>query len=128
MDRKDRWEIYLPFNDLLFELVSEKAPEMLEKNKYKYTENEKASIKGVIMKGGRPVAKSYRIFLWSNVYFDFEFALTMTSSDNGNTYRFNMAINHVTMDNLKAAKNFQVQLQDFLEEIEYKKFKEVRKV
>ena len=128
MDKRDRWEICLPFNNLLFELVSDRAVDMLAQNKYKFKENEKSTIIGVIMNGGKPVAKSYRIFLAPDNYFDFEFALTMTSSDNGNNYNFIMIINWITMKNLNAVKIFQGQLQNFLKEIEYKKFKEVQKI
>jgi len=126
MDNKDKWMINLPFNRLLYELVSEKTPEMLQQNGYKFIENENSTIINSIKSNGRPVAKSYRLFAPGN-YFDFEFALTYTSSKNGGYYNFVMTINNVTMKNLYSVKKFHGQMHAFLDEIEYRKFKQVLK-
>ena len=126
LDNKDKWMINLPFNRLLYELVSEKTPEMLQQNGYKFLENENSTIINAIKSNGRPVAKSYRIIAPGN-YFDFEFALTYTSSKNGGYYNFAMTISNVTMKNLYSVKKFHGQMHAFLEKIEYRKFKEVLK-
>ena len=115
------------YHKLLFELISEKTPDMLQQNGYIFQKNIAISLHNAIKNNGKPVAKSYRIIMAPENYFDFEFALTYTSSKGGGYYNFVMTINNVTMKNLGAAKKFHGQMHAFFEEIEYKKFKEVRK-
>ncbi len=128
-DQLDNWKLKLPYNHLLFETVSEKSEAMLDEKGYTYFKNGKIDRRSYDRdwKTRKPYAMSYKILTGSEDYIIYEFGLLHIQSDESNSYYFEAGINNIKMNNLEFAKKFQKDVHNMFEEIEYRKFKKVRK-
>ena len=129
-DNKESWKLILPYNHLLYELVGEKLPVMLKENNYQYVKKPDNLIMDIDYnkETKKKLARSYRIIFGAPSDIVIEFGLTRTSSKYGYVYSFVLFIRNINTNNLDSATEMRNKVQNMLEEIEYKKFKEVLKV
>ena len=130
LDKKDHWKVILPYNTLLYNLVDQKVTVMLRQDKIEFSEKRNFILKYVIKdeETEQPVGGAYKIYTDSGEPFDFEYALTVKRIKHSVYYNLQLSIINIKLSNLESAKHFQKKIQNILEAVEYKKFKEVRKV
>ena len=129
LDRKDNWKLTLPYNFLLFEQVDEKILALFQESGYKYFRNQEMTIRHVEKDlRGAPLGKSYTIMSGSENDIEFEFGLNTHTNKSLVYYNFIIHINNIKKDNVEFATEFHLDVHAILEDLEYKKFKEVRKI
>ena len=130
LDQRDNWERKLTFNQLLYEMVSEKTMTKLHEKGYSFSRNRRIRMSEVIYlwKARQKMGQSYRIRTGSRIRLNIEFGLTKRSSKHGSYYHFKIIIYGISMDTLELSNDIAKTIQDILDDVEYEKFEQVIKL
>ena len=126
-DQEAKWMVDLPYNNLLFEMLAQKMPEILHDEGYDYKANELINFHYVESNQEtlEALARSYTIKSKFGQDLIFEFGLTKHRQDNRTSYHFIMVMANVQMENLSTANSFAHDVNKYLKEIEFDKFERV---
>lgn len=128
-DHEATWCVQLPYNKLLFELLVQKIPEILQDGGFDYDANILINFHGVEInkETKEKLARSYTIGSNFGDELLLEFGLKVEVRDGNRYHSFIMEMDHIQMNNLSVAKNFAHDVKKYLKEIEFDKFERVTK-
>ena len=128
-DQEATWRVRLPYNKLLFELLAQKVPEILQEGNSDYDENILINFHDVEInkQALEKLARSYTIGSNFGDELLLEFGLKVEVRNGSTFHSFIMSMDHIQMENLSTAKNFVHEVNKYLKEIEFDKFERVTK-
>lgn len=130
IDHKDKWNMNLPYNTHLYDLLDQKITVMLNQENINFSENRNFSFEHVVKDKdtGHPLGATYKIHIKPGESFDFEYALALVRIKSSVYYNLKLTLINVKTSNLEDARSFRRKIDVILETLEYKKFKEVREI